>query len=215
MESQYDDSLLATQENMENVDWDRVDGFGLVSEGKHLVEIENVSGYSHNFKEYTGSRAKLKMRVLAGPDAYRGVGSGDETLTQMAVGAYTVRWGEVPGYLPPEDQTLVLAGPDAGKFVYDDLNLPHRKEKAGNQNRRLLIASRLGLIEKGAKDNVGINWKLLEGRQAVVSVVHTKSEKDGKVYANITFDGYEGPESWQAQAASGAGGSGPDQWADI
>jgi hypothetical protein len=171
MESQYDDSLLATQENLENVDWDRVDGFDPVSEGKHLVEIENVSGYSHNFKEYTGSRAKLKMRVLAGLDA--------------------------------------------GKFVYDDLNLPHRKEKAGNQNRRLLIASRLGLIEKGAKDNVDINWKLLEGRQAVVSVVHTKSEKDGKVYANIAFDGYEGPESWKAQSASGAGGSGPDQWADI
>jgi len=35
------------------------------------------------------------------------------------------------------------------------------------------------------------------------------------VYANITFDGYEGAESWQAQAAAGAGGSDPDQWADI
>ena len=42
MESQYDDGLLDTQENLENVDWDRIDGFGLVSEGRHLVEIEKV-----------------------------------------------------------------------------------------------------------------------------------------------------------------------------
>ena len=171
MESQYDDGLLATQENLENVDWDRIDGFGLVSEGRHLVEIEKVSGYSYNFKEYTGSRAKLKMRILAGPDA--------------------------------------------GKFIYDDLNLPHLQEKTGNQNRRLLIASRLGLIEKGAKTTVGINWKLLEGRQAVVSVAHNKSEKDGKTYANVNFDGYEGAETWQIQPAGGDGGNGQDKWADI
>jgi hypothetical protein len=173
METQYDDALLVTQENLEHVDWDRIDSFGLVSEGKHLVEIEKVAGYLHNFKEYSGPRAKLKMRVLAGPDA--------------------------------------------GKYLYDDLNLPHLQEKAGNQNRRLLIASRLGLVPKGTKTAVGINWKLLEGRPAVVTVVHNKSEKDGKssTYANNSFDGYEGPESWQTQPQAGGNGGAAGKWDDI
>jgi hypothetical protein len=164
-EIDFDDSLLVTQENLAVVDWDTLESFGLPSEGQHLAVIKKVGGYLHNFKDYTGPRAKLQMEIKEGQEK--------------------------------------------GKQVYDDINLPHPQEKDGNVKRRVLIASRLGLIPKGSKDATQVNWKLLEGKSVLVTVVHVKSDKDGKTYANVPFDGYEAPG-----AASTAGIS-QDDYADI
>lgn len=168
----FDDTLLNTTEDLSNIDYDQLEGYGLVSEGRHLVEIERVAGYMHNFQHYTAPRAKLKMRVVGGTDI--------------------------------------------GKYIYDDINLPHRDEKQGNQNRRVLIATRLGLVAKGTKETKAVNWKLLEGKQAVVTVVHTESEKDGKkrTFANVEFSGYEGPESWNMNPG-GNGNTPKETWSDI
>ena len=117
-------------------------------------------------------------------------------------------------------QMVVQEGPDQGKTIFDRINLPHAQEAKGNQNRRVLIASRMGLIEKGTKDNVDINWKILEGMMAVVTVIHKKGtgQNANKTYANVEFDGYEGPETWNAAAAgpapSGAAAS-KDAYSDI
>ena len=116
----FDDSLLATQESMANVDWDNLESFGTAAEGQHLMTVISVNGYMQNFKDYTGPRAKVKL--------------------------------------------LIKEGADKGKFVYDDINLPHALEKDGNVKRRALIASRMGLIPKGTHDTVKVNWKDLEGQ---------------------------------------------------
>lgn len=175
METQYDDSLLQASENLANVDYDNLDSYGLVSEGRHLVLIERVSGYLHNFKDYTCARAKLKM--------------------------------------------LILAGPDKGKYVFDDVNLPHPDEKQGNQNRRVLIATRLGLIAKGTKDTVNINWKDLEGKKGVVTVEHNTSTdektKKTKTFANVSFAGYESETTWQSDGGNGQGQGQAENWDDI
>ena len=117
-------------------------------------------------------------------------------------------------------QMVVQEGPDQGKTIFDRINLPHAQEAKGNQNRRVLIASRMGLIEKGTKENAEINWKILEGMMAVVTVIHKKGtgQNANKTYANVEFDGYEGPETWNAAAAgpapSGAAAS-KDAYSDI
>ena len=172
MENQYDDALLQTTENLANIDYDSLDSFGMLSAGKHLVVIEQVSGYLHNFKDYTGPRAKFKMRVVEG------------------------------------------ASPaDVGKYQYDDLNLPHAAEKQGNQNRRVLIATHLGLVPKGTKDVTKINWKDLVGTSAVITVEHREGA-NGKKYANVTFDGYENQSTWNAPQG-GNGEAKQDTWDDI
>jgi hypothetical protein len=161
-ELDFDDSLLTSQENLGAVDWDNVENFGVVTEGRHLATIKSVNGYMFNFKEYTGPRAKVKF--------------------------------------------VIKEGPDKGKFVYDDINLPHHQEKDGNVKRRALIASRMGLVQKGSKETVQVNWKVLEGRDVWITVEHSTGEKDGKkkVYANVTFDGWEAPEGVpQAPATAG------------
>jgi hypothetical protein len=57
----------------------------------------------------------------------------------------------------------VMEGPDAGKFLFDNLSLPHPQESKGMCQRRVRIAYRLGLIPRGTEGTFQINWKLLEG----------------------------------------------------
>lgn len=112
----------------------------------------------------------------------------------------------------------VIEGPDksdTNRFVYDDLNLPHPQEKDGNRNRRALIATRLGLIQKG-QSAAKINWKDLEGTQAVITVEHGLGA-NGKKYANVSFAGYEPAAVWWETHSHPAipGGANQETWDDI
>ena len=64
----YDDALLQTSENLAGVDWDGLETGGLVSQGEHLALVKKVGGYLHNFKDYTGPRAKVQLQIIDGPD---------------------------------------------------------------------------------------------------------------------------------------------------
>ena len=99
----------------------------------------------------------------------------------------------------------VVDGPDKGKIQHDDITLPHSEESQGSQNRRVLIASRMGLIEKGSKDVVNVNWKALEGAQVLITVEDKVSTKNGKTYANVTFDGWQDPAAKGVAAGTGGG----------
>jgi hypothetical protein len=174
-EQDYDDALLQTSENLAGVDWDGLETGGLVSEGQHLALVKKIGGYLHNFKDYTGPRAKVMLQIVDGGDK--------------------------------------------GKVVYDDISLPHPQESQGTKNRRLLIASRMGLIEKGSKDSAKVNWKALEGAQVLITVEHNVSKTNGKTYANVTFDGWQDPAAAPTPpggAGAVAGGNGgKDTYADI
>lgn len=67
-DQEYDDSLLQTSENLAGVDWDGLETGGLASEGEHLSLVKKVGGYLHNFKDYTGPRAKVQLQIIEGPD---------------------------------------------------------------------------------------------------------------------------------------------------
>ena len=172
-EQDYDDSLLMTSENLAAVSWDQLESGGLVSQGEHLAIIKKVAGYLHNFKDYTGPRAKIQLQIIEGPDK--------------------------------------------GKVVYDDITLPAAQESDGSRNRRVLIGSRMGLIEKGSKDTAKVNWKILEGAKVLITIEHNVSKSNNKTYANVTFDGWQDPAA--APAATGPVSSGTakpqDAYADI
>ena len=71
-EARYSDDVLNTVDGYEEEDFDNED-FTPPAEGDHEVEIESVKGYMHDFKEYTGPRAKLKMKVV-GPEGSSDIG---------------------------------------------------------------------------------------------------------------------------------------------
>jgi hypothetical protein len=80
----------------------------------------------------------------------------------ISVRAYTHNFQEYAG--PRARLTMkVLEGPDAGKFLFDNVSLLHPQESKGMCQRRLRIAYRLGLISRGTDLTIPINWKLLEG----------------------------------------------------
>jgi len=172
-ENEYDDSLLQTSEAMGDVDWDNIETGGLAAEGKHLATIKKIGGYLHNFKDYTGPRAKVQFQIKEGKDK--------------------------------------------GKTVYDDITLPHPQESDGSRNRRILIASRLGLIPRGSKETHQVNWKVLENRDVLITVEHNRSQKNNKMYANVAFDGWEDPATGAAAPLAAAGAAAPaqDRYADI
>lgn len=174
---EYSDDLLATSENLGAVDWDGIEGGGKLSPGTHLCVVKKIGGYLHNFKNYTGPRAKVFLQVIDGPDK--------------------------------------------GKTQYDDITLPHPMEADGSRNRRVLIGSRMGLLQKGSKDTAKVNWKVLEGRLVLVTVEDVISEKNGKTYSNVKYDGWQDPAvvgeaSAAAQAGAGvSGGAAKDAYSDI
>jgi hypothetical protein len=142
---------------------------------------------------------------------------GQHLATVIKVGGYLFNFKNYTGPRA-KVQFQIKEGPDKGKMVYDDINLPHPQEAPGNVNRRVLIASRLGLIPKGSKDTVAINWKLLEGKDVLITVEHNKGsgDKANKTYANITFAGYEDPAAATATPpGAGTPGTTKDQYADI
>ena len=68
----------------------------------------------------------------------------------------------------------VMEGPDAGKFLFDNISLLHPKESKGMLLRRLRIAKRLGLITRGPNGEIiqQGGWKLLEGVVCWVDVAY-------------------------------------------
>ena len=150
----------------------------------------------------------------------------DGTGGKLSVGTHLCLVKKVAGYLHnfqdysgprAKVSLLVLEGVDKGKTQFDDITLPHPQESQGSQNRRVLIGSRMGLIVKGSKDASKVNWKTLEGRQVLITVEDTVSKKNGKTYANVTFDGWQDPAA--APAATGPAPSGAaaskDAYSDI
>lgn len=141
------------------------------------------------------------------------VSEGKHLATVKKVGGYLHNFQNYTGPRA-KVQLQIKEGPDKGKFLYDDITLPHPQESDGSRNRRLLIASRMGLIVKGSKDTQTVSWAVLTGRDALITVEHNKSTKNNKTYANVTFDGWEDPATAVA-APPLAGSPAPAQYADI
>lgn len=114
-------------------------------------------------------------------------------------------------------QFQIIEGPDRGKTVYDRIALPHAMEEQWKQNKRLLVASRMGLIPKGSKGTHQINWKLLEGRNVLITVEHYEYEKEGKKKkgSSLSFDGWEDPGAAGAQQGASAPQAAKAQYPDI
>jgi hypothetical protein len=82
-----------------------------------------------------------------------------------------------------------------GRFIWDDITLPHANESDGARNRRILVAKRVGLITDTSRKIPADAWSnLIIGKQALVRVSErTYTDKSGitKTIASVPFDGYD------------------------
>lgn len=98
----------------------------------------------------------------------------------------------IEGKTPTDEQKNMYEG----RFVFDDVMLPHPDEKDGMRNRRLLIAKRCGLINSSAKAIPAEAWRtgIIDKEAIITTERQTYTDKktgDEKTNVKVAFSGYE------------------------
>jgi len=179
-DNEYVESQVGGEEAVSEADAKRAEAGGQMPIGKFLCICRESTPREKNFNNYDCIAANLKWEVI--------------------------RPVEVEGKAPTQEQVDALRG----RSIYDDVCLPHAKEKDGMKNRRILVAKRCGLLAGGGVLNMDSWRRGIIGKRAVLTVIHEKSEKTGKTYAKVSFDGYEAEAAPAGKAPQGnAGGQAP------
>jgi len=88
-----------------------------------------------------------------------------------------------------------------GRSIFDTVRLYSPLEKEGTGNRRILVASRIGLIAKGGKLPVAL-WRQAIGKKAILIHIDNEWTPPGKTIPIIRrqvafFDGYESADGME------------------
>lgn len=82
-----------------------------------------------------------------------------------------------------------------GKYIWDDIALPHASESDGARSRRILVAKRCGLINDTSRSLPPDAWSnLIIGKRALIRLTeraYTDKAGNPKTIASVPFDGYD------------------------
>jgi hypothetical protein len=154
---------------------------GALPVGKYLAEVIATKAVQKDFNAYSCYACNLKIEV--------------------------VRPVEIDGEAVAEGEREDLEG----RFIFDDIILPHDGEKKGFRNRRLMVAKRLGLIISTSEQIQPSMWfEDIIGKRAIVTLERENWEdKNGnqKSRVKVGFSGYD--------YANGTAGQQDDDYDDI
>jgi len=156
------DEVPMTEEEVSEEEMSAAESNGRLPAMKFRGTCESSTPSEAMMPEYTGYQAGLKWVV-------------DEVL-ECPVGT--------PATEEVKDQY-------EGRFQYDNVLLGHPDEADWAKNRRILVASRCGLMN--GQEIPGNAWsELIVGKEAIITTEEKPSKKDPtKTYINVAFDGYE------------------------
>jgi len=147
------------------------DSNGRAPAGTYLCECIDSTPRQQNGKEYSYVQANLKWKILEA----------------KKIGDIDVEDGEHADL--------------QGKFIWDSISMQHPSEKPGTRNRRVLVASKTGLLDNSA-ELTAASWKTdIIGRQSLITTFEdTYTDKYGATQkiVKVKFDGYQ-------KVADGAG----------
>ncbi len=113
------DAILQDQEPGDyTITWGSVSGWTTPSNSTQTLNADQTITFSGTYTEEPATGiividpspdALNAPWSLSGPDSYNASGNGDETLTELAVGDYTITWGAVAGWITPSNSTQTLA----------------------------------------------------------------------------------------------------------
>lgn len=168
-------------ENFTEEDIAAAESAGALPVGKYLAEVVATKAVQKDFNAYSCYACNTKMEVIR----------------PVEIDSETVGEGE------REDLE--------GRFIFDDIVLPHDNEKKGFRNRRLLVAKRLALIMSTSEELKPAMWfEDIIGKRVLVKLEReTYEDRNGnkKSRMKVPFDGYE--------YADGAPGQQNDDFDDI
>lgn len=174
-------TLDLPSENFTEADIAAAESAGALPVGKYLTEVITTKAVQKDFNEYSCYACNLKMEV--------------------------VRPLEIDGETVAEGDREDLEG----RFIFDDVILPHENEKKGFRNRRLMVAKRLGLIISTSEQLQPSSWfEDVIGKRAIITLEReTWEDQNGnkKSRVKVAFNGYD--------YANGTAGQSEDDFDDI
>lgn len=161
--------------------------------GKFLCTIIESTAKENAMKEYTCMAAGWKMRIDSVLELEQPIFD-DKGQPVKRDGEQLMKVLPVAGDAKKAADLLC-----AGRFIFDDINLVHLKEKEGMKKRRLFIAKRAGLITNASTKMTARMWGPgAIGKQVVVTTAWNqwvdKTTKELKKNVKVMFDGYDYPE---------------------
>ncbi|MBI9090752.1 MAG: hypothetical protein JEZ12_16160 [Desulfobacterium sp.] len=172
--------------------------------GIFLVTVSESTPIEKTFKNYNCMAAKLKMRI---DDVLK-----IEQPLLDSKNQPIKREGEIIQKI----QAILAekkAGINAlytGRFIFDEVNLYHVKEKDATKNRRLFVAKKMGIITPQSTSLTTAMWAGAVGRQAIVITEwnswEDKITKELKKNVKVGWSGYDFADNVSVHAPdTGAG----------
>lgn len=157
--------------------------------GKFLCTITESKAKQRDFKNYSCYAAGLKMRI-------------DEVLeiekpVMDDKGKPVKKNGKILKKVQPltDDELLEINPLHSGKFLFDDINLAHPKEKDAMKKRRIFVLKKCGVISGAQKITASMFQTDILEKQVIVTT-ETNLWKDKltdeiKSNVRVAWDGYE------------------------
>jgi hypothetical protein len=178
------DDVSVGEESVTEEALKKAESMGKTPIGKWLVECIESTPRKIDAEKYTAIAANLKFKI-------------EEVL-------------EINHQKPTAEE----AAPFEGRFIYDDVYMERDGEKDGMRNRRLLIASRMGLVKPGEKMTQKTWSKDVIGKKVILTTELNKyKDKDGNDKENVKV-GFSGYESIDGHT-SASGSAKSDTFEDI
>jgi hypothetical protein len=169
--------------------------------GVFLVEIIESTPIEKAFKVYSCMAAKLKMKIMDVVKVEQPLI--DSTGKQISRnGELVQKIQDVPAGKKAEVNALY-----AGRFVFDEINLAHPKEKDAMRNRRLFVAKKIGIITERSLALTTLMWAGAVGRQVLVTTEWNswkdKDTEELKKKVKVAWAGYDFAENGGGNSAGG------------
>lgn len=157
--------------------------------GKFICTVEECNAQENAMSAYTCYAANLKFRIDSVIEL--------EQPVKDDKGNVVKRNGEVL-HKKMAVEADKLAGVNAlyaGRFLFDNVNLAHPKEKDAMKKRRLFVAKKLGIISPQATTMTGRDWAGSVGRRVIVDTEWNswKDKTTGELKKNVRvgWGGYD------------------------
>ncbi|MGD9732566.1 MAG: hypothetical protein AB7U45_10335 [Desulfamplus sp.] len=174
--------------------------------GKFLCTVIACEAVENVMKEYTCIAAKLKLRI-------DDVIEIEQQVRDVKGNLIKINGEPLLKRLPvPADKKIGINALYAGRFIFDQVNLAHPKEKDAMKTRRLFVAKKIGIISQHTNRLTGSHWADSQGYQVVVTtewnVWKDKNTDELKKNVRVGWAGYDFAASLNSSASD-------DDFSDI
>lgn len=178
--------------------------------GKFICTVVACDAVENAMKDYTCIAAKLKLRIDDVLEIEQPVK--DAKGNPVKVNG-VVLLKRLP--ISPEQKTGVNAL-YVGRFLFDQVNLAHPKEKEAMKNRRLFVAKKIGIISPQTNALTGRHWAESPGCQVVVTTEWNcwKDKITEELKKNVRV-GWAGYDFAPLNGSGGGADTGDDDFSDI